>query len=214
MAKINVPGFKIGTKEDISKLTGVTVILAPKGGATAGVDVRGWAPGTRETDLLRPEKTVQKINAVVLSGGSAFGLEAASGCMKLLAEEGIGFRVGNVCVPIVCGAVLFDLMIGDSRKYPDLNMGYEAAESACTDIQSGCVGAGAGATVGKILGFGCCMKSGAGYHELQLENGVYLGAYVAVNACGEVFEDDKILAGVYDYQKQKILSSPELVLQG
>ena len=214
MAKINVPGFKIGTKEDISKLTGVTVILAPKGGATAGVDVRGWAPGTRETDLLRPEKTVQKINAVVLSGGSAFGLEAASGCMKFLAEEGTGFCVGNVCVPIVCGAVLFDLMIGDSRKYPDLNMGYEAAESACTDIQSGCVGAGAGATVGKILGFGCCMKSGAGYHELQLENGVYVGAYVAVNACGEVFEDDKILAGVYDYQKQKILSSPELVLQG
>ena len=203
MAKINVPGFKIGTKEDISKLTGVTVILAPKGGATAGVDVRGWAPGTRETDLLRPEKTVKKINAVVLSGGSAFGLEAALGCMKFLAEKGTGFCVGNVCVPIVCGAVLFDLMIGDSRKYPDLNMGYEAAKSACTDVKSGCVGAGAGATVGKLLGFGCCMKSGAGYHELQLENDVYVGAYVAVNACGEVFEDDKILAGVYDYQKQK-----------
>ena len=119
-SKISISGFKIGTAENREGLTGVTVILAPDGGATAGVDVRGCAPGTRETDLLDPRKTVQKIHAVVLTGGSAFGLEAASGCVRYLAEQGVGFPIGNVCVPIVCSAVLFDLMIGDEKAYPDL----------------------------------------------------------------------------------------------
>ena len=125
---ISVPGFRIGTAQDRVGLTGVTVILAPEGGATAGVDVRGCAPGTRETDLLSPEKTVQQIHAVVLSGGSAFGLEADSGVMNALAEDGVGFPVGPVSVPIVCGAVLFDLLIGDLKAHPDLAMGYEAAK--------------------------------------------------------------------------------------
>lgn len=116
----HVPGFKIGTAEDREGLTGVTVFLAPEDGAAAGLDVRGCAPGTRETDLLSPEKTVQKIHAVVLSGGSAFGLEADSGVMRYLAEQGIGFPVGDSAVPIVCGAVLFDLSIGDPHAFPDL----------------------------------------------------------------------------------------------
>lgn len=196
-SKINISGFKIGTAENRDGLTGVTVILAPDGGATAGVDVRGCAPGTRETDLLDPRKTVQKIHAVVLSGGSAFGLEAASGCVKYLAEQGVGFPIGNICVPIVCSAVLFDLMIGDEKAYPDLLMGYEAAKSASSEFLSGCNGAGTGATVGKLLGFGNAMKSGAGYHEISLPGGLCVGAYVVVNACGEVFDGEKIFAGVF-----------------
>ena len=213
-SKINISGFKIGTAENREGLTGVTVILAPDGGATAGVDVRGCAPGTRETDLLDPRKTVQKIHAVVLSGGSAFGLEAASGCVKYLAEQGVGFPIGNVCVPIVCSAVLFDLMIGDEKAYPDLLMGYEAAKSASSEFLSGCNGAGTGATVGKLLGFGNAMKSGAGYHEISLPGGLRVGAYVVVNACGEVFDGEKIFAGVFSRSRKKIISSHELMLSG
>ena len=141
----HVPGFKIGTAEDREGLTGVTVFLAPEDGAAAGLDVRGCAPGTRETDLLSPEKTVQKIHAVVLSGGSAFGLEADSGVMRYLAEQGIGFPVGDSAVPIVCGAVLFDLSIGDPHAFPDLEMGIKAASAAGTDFPVGCYGAGTGA---------------------------------------------------------------------
>lgn len=213
-SKINISGFKIGTAENREGLTGVTVILAPDGGATAGVDVRGCAPGTRETDLLDPRKTVQKIHAVVLSGGSAFGLEAASGCVKYLAEQGVGFPIGNVCVPIVCSAVLFDLMIGDEKAYPDLLMGYEAAKSASSEFLSGCNGAGTGATVGKLLGFENAMKSGAGYHEISLPGGLRVGAYVVVNACGEVFDGEKIFAGVFSRSRKKIISSHELMLSG
>lgn len=213
-SKINISGFKIGTAENRDGLTGVTVILAPDGGATAGVDVRGCAPGTRETDLLDPRKTVQKIHAVVLSGGSAFGLEAASGCVKYLAEQGVGFPIGNVCVPIVCSAVLFDLMIGDEKAYPDLLMGYEAAKSASSEFLSGCNGAGTGATVGKLLGFENAMKSGAGYHEISLPGGLRVGAYVVVNACGEVFDGEKIFAGVFSRSRKKIISSHELMLSG
>ena len=162
----HVPGFKIGTAEDREGLTGVTVFLAPEDGAAAGLDVRGCAPGTRETDLLSPEKTVQKIHAVVLSGGSAFGLEADSGVMRYLAEQGIGFPVGDSAVPIVCGAVLFDLSIGDPHAFPDLEMGIKAASAAGTDFPVGCYGAGTGASVGKLTGFEHAMKSGAGYAEI------------------------------------------------
>ena len=174
---ISVPGFRIGTAQDRVGLTGVTVILAPEGGATAGVDVRGCAPGTRETDLLSPEKTVQQIHAVVLSGGSAFGLEADSGVMNALAEDGVGFPVGPVSVPIVCGAVLFDLLIGDPKAHPDLAMGYEAAKRADVTFPVGCYGAGTGATVGKLKGAEHAMKSGAGYAEISLESGLCVGAY-------------------------------------
>lgn len=212
--QIHIPGFKIGTAENKKGLTGVTVILAPEGGAVAGVDIRGYAPGTRETDLLDPKKTVQKIHAVVLAGGSAFGLEAASGCMKYLAEQRIGFSVGDVCVPIVCSAVLFDLMIGDKNAYPNLQMGYEAAEKASSVFSVGCSGAGTGATVGKLLGFERSMKSGAGYHEVSLPDGLRVGAYVAVNACGEIIDGEDILAGVLAENGKSILSSHELMLEG
>lgn len=212
--KINVPGFTIGTAEDRKGLTGVTVILAPQEGATAGVDVRGCAPGTRETDLLSPEKTVQKIHAVVLSGGSAFGLEASSGVMNYLAKQGRGFFVGPACVPIVCQAVLFDLLIGSHTAHPTLQMGYEAAESAGNVFPVGCYGAGTGATVGKLTGGAHAMKSGAGYAELHLDSGLYVGAYMAVNACGEIYDGDQVLAGALAEDEKTIVSSHDLMLQG
>ena len=211
---IGVPGFRIGTAEDRAGLTGVTVILAPQGGATAGVDVRGCAPGTRETDLLRPEKTVQQIHAVVLSGGSAFGLESSSGVMQYLAEQGMGFHVGPACVPIVCQAVLFDLLIGNPHAYPNKDMGYQAAKAASTTFPVGCYGAGTGATVGKLTGAEHAMKSGAGYAELHLDSGLYVGAYMAVNACGEIYEGEQVLAGALSKDEKTIVSSHQLMLQG
>ena len=211
---LHVPGFAIGTAEDRKGLTGVTVILAPEGGAAAGVDVRGCAPGTRETDLLSPEKTVQKIHAVVLSGGSAFGLESDCGVMNFLAEKGIGFPVGDVTVPIVCGAVLFDLSIGDHKAHPDLVMGYEAASRASDTFPVGCYGAGTGASVGKLRGFDHAMKSGAGYAEFSLPSGLFVGAYMAVNACGEIYDKDEILAGALADDDAHFISSHELMMQG
>ena len=211
---LSVPGFRIGTAEDRDGLTGVTVILAPEGGAVAGVDVRGCAPGTRETDLLRPEKTVQKIHAVVLAGGSAFGLEAGSGVMKYLAEKEIGFFVGPACVPIVCQAVLFDLLIGSHKAHPTMDMGYQAASAAGTTFPVGCYGAGTGATVGKLLGAEHAMKSGSGYAEFHLDSGLYVGAYMAVNACGEIYEGDQVLAGALAEDDKTIISSHQLMMQG
>lgn len=122
--------------------------------------------------------------------------------MKYLAEQGVGFPIGNVCVPIVCSAVLFDLMIGDEKAYPDLLMGYEAAKSASSEFLSGCNGAGTGATVGKLLGFENAMKSGAGYHEISLPGGLRVGAYVVVNACGEVFDGEKYSPVFFPEQKK------------
>lgn len=211
---IHVPGFRIGTAEDRKGLTGVTVILAPEGGAAAGVDVRGCAPGTRETDLLRPEKTVEQIHAVVLSGGSAFGLEASCGVMRALGALGVGFPVGPVTVPIVCGAVLFDLMIGESTAFPDREMGALAASRADVRFPVGCRGAGTGATVGKLIGADRCMKSGAGYAELSLPSGLVVGAYIAVNACGEVYDGEAILAGALSEDHKSIVSSHDLMLNG
>lgn len=212
--KISVPGFQIGTAEDREGLTGVTVILALKEGATAGVDVRGCAPGTRETDLLSPEKTVQKVHAVVLSGGSAFGLEASSGVMKYLAEQKRGFFVGPACVPIVCQAVLFDLLIGSHTAHPTMQMGYEAVKAAGPVFPVGCYGAGTGATVGKLTGGDHAMKSGAGYAEFHLDSGLYVGAYMAVNACGEIYEGDQVLAGALADDEKTIVSSHDLMLHG
>ena len=178
------------------------------------MDVRGCAPGTRETDLLSPEKTVQKIHAVVLSGGSAFGLESDCGVMNFLAEKGIGFPVGDVTVPIVCGAVLFDLSIGDPKVHPGLVMGYEAASRASDTFPVGCYGAGTGASVGKLRGFDHAMKSGAGYAEFSLPSGLFVGAYMAVNACGEIYDKDEILAGALADDDAHFISSHELMMQG
>ncbi|MDO4792557.1 MAG: P1 family peptidase [Filifactor alocis] len=211
--KMGVSGFFIGAAQNKKSLTGVSVILAPEG-ATAGCDVRGNAPGTRETDLLKSEKTVDKIHAVVLSGGSAFGLESACGVMDRLEEEGVGFDVQVAKVPIVAGAVLFDLAVGDPKVRPDREMGYLAAKSAKTELETGNVGAGCGATVGKLKGFASVMKGGTGYHELGGEGDLKVGAYVCVNACGEVYDGKEILAGVLNEEGTKILPARELMMGG
>lgn len=209
--KMEISGFLVGTAQDEKALTGVSVILAPKG-AAAGCDVRGNAPGTRETDLLKSEKTIDKIHAVVLSGGSAFGLESACGVMDYLEEAGIGFDVPGAKVPIVAGAVLFDLAVGDPKVRPDKDMGYRAAKSASREVESGNVGGGCGATVGKLNGFDSVMKGGTGYCELQGKGGLRVGAYVCVNACGEVYEGEEILAGVLNKEGTKILPARELMM--
>ena len=193
----DVPGIEVGQAQDEQALTGCTVILCRKG-AVGGVDVRGSAPGTRETDLLDPVNLVDKVHAVVLAGGSAFGLDAASGVMKYLAEKKIGFGLGATRVPIVPAAILFDLGLKKSTRHPDLEMGYAAAAAAGTEVVAeGNVGAGTGATVGKIFGMGGAMKSGLGSASLEIGGGVIVGAIVAVNAFGDVLDPDtgQIIAG-------------------
>jgi L-aminopeptidase/D-esterase-like protein len=193
----DVPGIEVGQAQDDEALTGCTVILCRKG-AVGGVDVRGSAPGTRETDLLNPINLVSKVHAVVLAGGSAFGLDAASGVMKYLAEQKIGFGVGNNRIPIVPAAILFDLGIGKSERYPDLEMGYAAASSANDGpVTEGNAGAGSGATVGKIFGLGGAMKSGLGSASIEIGGGVIVGAIAAVNAFGDVLDPvtGQIVAG-------------------
>ncbi|WP_312474490.1 P1 family peptidase [Neobacillus sp.] len=209
----DVPGVKVGNKENQQALTGCTAILF-ENGAVAGVDVRGSAPGTRETDLLNPINLVEKVHAICLSGGSAFGLDAASGIMKFLEEQEIGLDVGVAKVPIVPAAVLFDLPIGDPKVRPDIQMGYEAANAATAEkFSTGNYGAGCGATAGKLAGLGFCMKGGLGSASLRLENGVVIGAIVAVNPVGDVREPStgEILAG--PFKNGIILDSIKLLEQ-
>jgi len=193
----DVPGIRVGHAQDDEALTGCTVILCEKG-AVGGVDQRGGAPGTRETDLLKPVNAVQKVHAVLLAGGSAFGLEAASGVMRYLEEKGIGFNTGVARVPIVPAAILYDLAIGRADIRPDLEMGYRAAASASAEAPAeGNAGAGMGATVGKIFGMAGAMKSGLGTASMEIGGGIIVGAIVAVNAFGDVIDPQtgKILAG-------------------
>ncbi len=192
-----IDGFRLGNAENRIKGTGCTAIICEKG-AVGGVDVRGGAPATRETDLLRSENTVEKVNAVVLSGGSAFGLESASGVMRALADRGVGFSVGEgINVPIVCGASLFDLAVGDSRAFPDVNMGIDAVRNAYRGgFRHGVYGAGTGATVGKMLGHKRAMKTGLGTFACG-DDRIKVGAVVAVNACGDVYNAaGSIIAGL------------------
>jgi L-aminopeptidase/D-esterase-like protein len=205
----DVPGVKVGNKEDKHALTGCTAILFEQGGV-AGVDVRGSAPGTRETDLLNPIILVDKVHGICLSGGSAFGLDAASGVMHFLEEQGIGLDVGVARVPIVPAAVLFDLVYGDPKIRPDRQMGYHAAAEATSEkFNVGNFGAGCGATIGKLAGGEFCMKGGLGSASLSLENGVIIGAIVAVNPAGDVRDPStgKILAGPYMKESGTILDS-------
>ena len=189
--KVIIPkAFKIGHFDD--DYTGVTVILAPNG-ATAGCDQRGGAPGTRETDLLRPEKMMQKINAVVLSGGSAYGLAASCGVMDWLKQNGYGYRTAGKIVPIVSSAVLFDLNQKEYH-YPTAEYGFKACENADKTPVFGNVGAGKGATVGKIRGLKNACKSGIGIATVKTM-GVTVTAIVAVNAMGDVYDGEKIIAG-------------------
>ncbi len=184
----DVAGLRVGHYTDLEGITGCTVVLC-EGGAVAGVDVRGGAPGTRETDLLRPENTVQRVHAVLLAGGSAYGLDAAGGIMEYLEARGVGFQVGRVVVPIVVGAVLFDLSLGDHRARPNAAGGRLACERASNQPPAeGSVGAGTGATVGKGYGHGAACKGGLGSASLRLPDGATVGALVAVNAVGDVVD--------------------------
>jgi L-aminopeptidase/D-esterase-like protein len=193
----DVPGILVGHAQDDTALTGCTVILCEKG-AVGGVDQRGGAPGTREVDALHPMHLVSKVHGIVLAGGSAFGLEAATGVMRYLEEKDVGFDTRIVKVPIVPAAILFDLGIGKPDVRPDAAMGYLACQNASADPPAeGNMGAGTGATVGKILGVGQCMKSGIGTASMEIGAGVIVGAIVAVNAFGDIIDPStgKIIAG-------------------
>ena len=185
----DVAGLSVGHWTDAQAATGCTVVLCDGDGAVAGVDVRGSAPGTRETDLLDPVNAVQRVHAVLIGGGSAFGLDAASGVMRWLEAHGRGVEVGPLRVPIVPAAVLFDLPVGRPDVRPDAAAGEAACEAASTEpVPQGCVGAGTGATVGKLFGFERATKSGLGSASVGLPGGVSVGAVVAVNAAGDVID--------------------------
>jgi L-aminopeptidase/D-esterase-like protein len=201
----DVPGIKVGHAQDLNAITGCTVVLCEKG-AFAGVDQRGGAPGTRETDAIRPLHLVNKAHAIMLAGGSAFGLDAASGAMKYLEEKGFGFNAGNIIVPIVPSAILFDLGIGNSKIRPGKDMGYEACLNASSDaVKQGCVGAGTGATAGNILGINQATKSGIGSASIDLGSGLIVGALIAVNPFGDVIDDQgRIIAGARTFSRGPI----------
>ena len=197
----DVRGIEVGHAQNEEALTGCTVILCRKG-AVAGVDVRGGAPGTRETDLLDPVNLVEKVHAIVLAGGSAYGLDAASGVMRYLEEQKIGFNTGAAKVPIVPAAILYDLNLGRADVRPDSAMGASAAAAArgftSAPPAEGNVGAGTGASVGKMFGAALAMKSGLGTASVEIGGGVIVGAIVAVNAWGDVIDpkSGEIIAGL------------------
>jgi L-aminopeptidase/D-esterase-like protein len=209
-----IEGIRVGHAQNFDAATGCSVIICDAG-ASVGVDVRGGAPGTRETDLLNPVNLIQKVHAVMLAGGSAFGLDAAAGVMRYLEEIGIGFDVQVTRVPIVCGAVLFDLTVGDWRIRPDKDMGYQACINACSDacIQ-GSIGAGTGATVGKILGMQRAMKSGLGCYALQ-SGDLKVGALVAVNCLGDILDPltGEKLAGLLSEDGKTLEDTEDIMIQ-
>lgn len=210
----DIEGIQVGNAQNLEAATGCTVVICEEG-ATAGVDVRGGAPGTRETDLLNPVNLVEQVHAILLSGGSAFGLDAAAGVMQYLEEKGIGFDVGVAKVPIVSGAVLFDLTAGDPNIRPDKEMGYKASENATNkDCPEGTIGAGTGATVGKFLGPEFSMKGGLGAYCLQTGD-LKVGALVAVNCLGDVIDPKtgKILAGALNEDKRSFANTEEKMIQ-
>lgn len=192
-----VEGIVVGHAQDLEAITGVTVVLC-KEGAVGGVDMRGTATGSREINPLDPLHLVERVHGICLAGGSAFGLDAAGGVMQWLEERGIGFNVGPTVVPIVPSAILFDLRIGDHRVRPDAAMAYRACEAASGEpALEGCVGAGTGATIGKLLGPAGAMKSGIGSWSVTAPDGLCVGAIAAVNAFGDVLDPEtgKIIAG-------------------
>ena len=191
-----VAGIEVGHFTDTRRPTGCTVVMAREG-AVAGVDVRGAAPGTRETDLLHPSNLVDKVHAIMLAGGSAWGLEAATGAVRWLEERGVGLDVAVGRLPIVPAAVLFDLLVGDMRIRPDAAAGYAACAAASdVDPAEGNVGAGAGAVVGKVFGIQHAMKGGVGTASVTVD-GVTVGALIACNALGDVIDPDtaQVMAG-------------------
>ncbi len=220
MKEINISeinGIKIGHAQDLEGATGCTAIICEKG-AWAGVDVRGGGPASRETELLKPVNLVEQIHCVMLSGGSAYGLAAGDGAMTYLEEKNVGFDVGVGVVPIVCGASLFDLVVGSPKSRPDHAMGYEACTNAekmeaGKPVAEGNVGAGTGAAIGKYLGVDNMMKSGTGIYCVEV-GGVKCGAIVAVNALGDVIdvETGKIIAGILTDDKTALSDTVETML--
>jgi L-aminopeptidase/D-esterase-like protein len=211
----DVAGIEVGHFTDTRRPTGCSVVIA-RDGAVAGVDVRGAAPGTRETDLLAPTNLVDRVQAVLLAGGSAWGLDAASGVMRWLEEQGVGFDVGVARLPLVPAAVLFDLMVGDSAIRPDAAAGYRACELASTHAPAqGNVGAGAGASVGKIFGMERAMKGGIGTASVTVD-GVTVGALIACNALGDVIDPDngQVIAGARTRNGKALLDSRRALLRG
>lgn len=211
----DVPGIEVGHFTDPRRPTGCTVILT-RAGAVAGVDVRGAAPGTRETDLLHPSNLVDRVHAIVLAGGSAWGLDAASGVMQWLEEHNIGLSVGFGLVPIVPAAVLFDLPLGDARIRPDARAGYAACAAASRAAPAqGNVGAGAGALVGKLFGLARAMRGGIGSACITVD-GITVGAIVACNAVGDVIDPatNQVLAGARTPDGRALLNSRDAILAG
>ena len=194
----DVPGIRVGHATNQEAKTGCTVVLCPPQGAVGGVDQRGGAPGTRETDLLHPMHLVQRVHAVLLTGGSAFGLDAAGGVVRWLEEQGIGYDTGVARVPIVPAAVVFDLSVGRADVRPDAAMGYAACEAAIEGpVSEGSVGVGAGCKVGAVFGVARSSKAGVGTASVDLGGGLVVGAIVAANAFGDVVDprSGEILAG-------------------
>jgi L-aminopeptidase/D-esterase-like protein len=183
----DVPGILVGQVSDREGMTGTTVVLCRQG-AVPGADVRGAAPGTRETDLTRPENTVDRMHAVCLSGGSAFGLDAAGGVMRALAQQEIGFDAGPARVPIVGGAVVFDLGVGSAQAYPTADFGYQAVLTANDRVLQGAHGAGTGATCGKAVPGAAPHRGGVGTASVKLPSGAIVGALIVVNACGDIYD--------------------------
>ena len=212
-----VEGIKVGHHTLTERPTGCTIILT-EAGAVAGVDVRGSAPGTRETELLDPTDTVEEVHAVVLSGGSAFGLDSASGVVRYLEEKGIGYDLGYATVPIVPAAVLLDLRVGDKPHVrPGAECGYKAALAASDrPVLEGNIGAGAGATVGKLAGYARAMKGGLGTAAITLSSGLTVAALVAVNAAGDVIDPatGRVLAGVRTEDGKRLADVRKLLRSG
>lgn len=208
----SVEGFRIGNAQNVKAATGCTAIIA-KDGAVCGVATYGGAPASRETELLRSEKMVQSIHCVMLCGGSAYGLDAAGGAMAYLEEKNIGFNVGKGVVPIVCAASIFDLNIGNFNTRPNKEMGYLACkDSENSVLLQGNYGAGTGACVGKCLGNEQSMKSGLGFYAEEID-GIQIGALVALNALGDIFENGKKIAGVLNEKFDGFLDTEKLMLK-
>jgi L-aminopeptidase/D-esterase-like protein len=210
----DVPGIEVGHSQDVEGGTGCTVVLCREG-AVPGVDVHGGAPGTRETDAIKPENVIPVAHAVFLSGGSAFGLDCAAGIMRYLEENGIGFNVGPTVVPIVPGAVINDLAFTDAKARPDAAMGYDACRNASrTERRQGNVGAGTGAGIGRLAGnFKASMKGGLGTAGMRVGD-LVVGAIVAVNCIGDVCDPatGELLAGTLTTDKKRIAGAMSLLL--
>jgi L-aminopeptidase/D-esterase-like protein len=215
-ALTDIEGIKVGHYTDREAATGCTVVLC-ESGAVAGVDVRGSAPGTRETDLLNPVNVIEKVHGLLISGGSTFGLDAAGGVIRYLEEQGIGYKTSSAIVPIVPAAILYDLNIGSSDIRPGRDEGYKACLAANgQEVTEGCVGAGTGATVGKLFGINRAVKSGIGTASQQMGEDVIVAALLAVNAVGDVVDPSHggLLAGPLNEEKNGFLSTIELLKQG